>query len=205
MLTKNYWIYRAASDASNTDALFGDLNIHTKLKTTNGSAPTKTSAYSSETWSNSSRYFPDLSSIGIVSQIDVLSKNGTSDSKPILMSSGCGIVFGSGNSAPTIDDYKLSGYVVTGFTVSSSSIKESAEDGSMATWGRSYTITNNGETDITIGEIGYFVESRLRTAGNTYKHYFIMTERTALESPITIPAGGVGQITYTIKMNYPVG
>ena len=31
----------------------------------------------------------------------------------------------------------------------------------------------------------------------------IWVERTVLETPVTIPAGGVGQVTYTIRMNYP--
>lgn len=57
------------------------------------------------------------------------------------------------------------------------------------------TITNNNETDITIGEVGIVYQ--------TGSSYSVLFERTVLESPITIPAGGVGQVTYTIRMNYP--
>lgn len=28
--------------------------------------------------------------------------------------------------------------------------------------------------------------------------------RTVFDTPVTIAAGGVGQVTYTIRMNYPI-
>ena len=56
------------------------------------------------------------------------------------------------------------------------------------------TITNNNATDITIGEVGIVYQGSNTAA---------LLERTVLDSPITIPAGGVSQITYTIRMNYP--
>ena len=43
------------------------------------------------------------------------------------------------------------------------------------------------------------------TGNSIYTTYPYLIERTVLESPITIPAnGGVGQVTYKIRMDYPV-
>lgn len=110
-------------------------------------------------------------------------------------SSTNGVLFGTGTEEPTIDDFFLSGDIVGGIATNFSVSFDSDESGSTKT--ATITVTNTNGTDITIGEIAYLAYFGLGRS--------VMIDRTLLESPITIPAGGVGHITYTIKMNYPVG
>ena len=105
------------------------------------------------------------------------------------------VVLGTGNEPPALSDYKLSGDIVTGFGSTVSFSGENAGDETYSQGTAVMTITNNNETDITIGEVGIVYQ--------TGSSYSVLFERTVLESPITIPAGGVGQVTYTIRMNYP--
>ena len=111
-----------------------------------------------------------------------------------LTSQGFGVVFGTGTTPPTVDDIKLSGEWIGGL---SCSIAASYE------WHdyyvdiiSIYTITNTNATDITIGEVA------LMCSVSQYD-YPTMMERTVLDTPVTIPAGGLGQVNYTIRMNFP--
>lgn len=115
-----------------------------------------------------------------------------------MMNGYGGAILGTGNTPPTLDDYKLSGNLVTGFSYTSSK-KVTFEDNG-ATIEFLYTITNTTEDSIYIGEIGIISNLNGNSNGENYK---ALLERTVLDSPVTIPAGGVGQITYTIRMNYP--
>ena len=108
-----------------------------------------------------------------------------------------GVVFGTGTTPPTIDDYCLSGDLITG--ISCSAVVSNADDDNGVTTTAVYTVTNANSEDITIGEIGLMAS--LDNTSSSDKKAFI--ERTVLDTPITIPAGGVGQVTYTIRMNYP--
>ena len=102
-----------------------------------------------------------------------------------------GVVLGTGDTAPTLYDYKLAGRVVTGFTYSYTVTSGKDENGS---WAKAkYTITNNNTAAVTIKEIGIM-------GGNTV----CLLERTVLEVPITIEGGGgVGQIEYTVRYDVP--
>jgi hypothetical protein len=117
---------------------------------------------------------------------------------------GSGVVFGSGNTPATVNDYKLAGDTIMGCTCSYANKSTYNSDGSTSALIYDYTITNNNDAEITIGEIGIFFETYWKHSNTDNRHYFNMIERTALETPITIPAGGVGQVTYTIRMDYPV-
>ena len=104
-----------------------------------------------------------------------------------------GTFFGTGTTPPTIDDYKLSGNLIT--TISSSvSFSAVNEDGGNKLEAV-YTLTNTGSSPITIGEVGLFA------GDNQYNK--VLVERTVLDEPITLPPDGVGQVTYTIRMVYP--
>lgn len=94
------------------------------------------------------------------------------------------MVLGTGDTAPTLYDYKLAGDLVTGFTYSRTVTSGKDEKGP---WARvKYTITNNNAAAVTIKEIALL-------AGNTV----CMIERSVLEKPITIEGGGgVGQIEH---------
>lgn len=201
MFTRNYWTYVAANSVSQASSLYGDYNSYRSLISVSG-APATDKPYGSNTY-NHYILMPTPDYMSYVRTVDV--STNFADTTNGTMFSGRGVFFGTGNVSPTIDDYKLSGDVIQNITYSSMDNSTFAEDGSNYVLSRTYTITNNNETDITIGEVGYFGESYYRGPNsNNYTHIFYLLERTALESPITIPAGGVGQVTYTIQMNYPV-
>ena len=103
-----------------------------------------------------------------------------------------GVVFGDGDSPVAIDNHVLSGNLLTGFSYSASVSNEYDGDG-VLTVRALYTITNTSGADMTIKEIGLFSRAGA----------YCLLDRTVLDSPVTIPAGGVGQITYTIRMNHP--
>lgn len=108
-----------------------------------------------------------------------------------------GIVLGTGTTLPTLDDYILAGSRVT--TISGSLSVTREYDSSGITVKCTCTITNTGSDSITIGEIGYCGSCYI--ASGATRVYLI--DRTVLDSPITIPASGIGQVTYTIRMEYP--
>lgn len=108
-----------------------------------------------------------------------------------------GVVFGTGTAPVTFDDYTLSGTEITSYTYSRT-VTKSVDELGMSITGL-YTITNTSNESFTIGEVGL----RCTYNGSSGSSNIIMIERTVLESPVTIPAGGVGQVTYTIRMNYP--
>lgn len=117
-----------------------------------------------------------------------------------------GVVFGDGDTPVTINDYALSGNILSGFAWSNSTNKVFDETG--FTINSLFTITNNNSDSITIKEValyGYLSQtysSITATSTDSYSQRF-MIERTVLDAPVTIPAGGVGQVTYTIRVNYP--
>lgn len=110
-----------------------------------------------------------------------------------------GVIFGTGTTAPTLDDYFLSGEMITTL-IATSDVKNVHNDNGVEITAL-YTITNTGSEAITIGEVGLI--SNLHAYNSNHYSYKCLIERTVLDSPVTIPAGGVGQVTYTIRMNYP--
>ena len=105
--------------------------------------------------------------------------------------------FGDGDAAPTINDYYLSGNLITGIVSSISTVRK--PNGVE----KRFTVTNNNSNGITIKEIGYFGQSGWTSdIGNTSGSVLLL-DRTVLDTPVTIPAGGVGQVVYTITFNYP--
>lgn len=108
-----------------------------------------------------------------------------------------GVMFGDGTTEVSKDDYQLSGNIIS--TISAAAADQSTHNDGQAIKSTVYTITNTGSTPITISEIGYFGH-----VGYGNDNYICtLVERTLLEAPLTIPAGGIGQVTYTIRMNYP--
>lgn len=105
-----------------------------------------------------------------------------------------GVVFGTGDTAPTFDDYKLSGSIVTAINAGASVETTFDDDG--CTFVGTYNISNTGSEEITIKEVGLILRS-------AYNNSAILVERTVLDTPLTIPAGGIGQVVYTIRMDYP--
>lgn len=106
---------------------------------------------------------------------------------------GNAIVVGSGTTPPSVTDYKLESQLTT---VSGTASYQRVTVGATDTFTAVATITNTGSESITISEVGL----QLQSTGSWY----FMVERTLLESPITIAPGGIGQVTYTICVNYPI-
>lgn len=102
------------------------------------------------------------------------------------------VIVGTGDEPPKFDDYKLSGSIIS--TISGQGNVTVTNDDDGMEYRSLITITNTSATDeITIKEIG-------ATIGNSATG---LLDRTVLDSPLIIPPGGVGQVTYTIRMNYP--
>lgn len=115
-------------------------------------------------------------------------------SAAIGYSSNGGVAFGTGTAAPTEDDYKITQKVMnsgTGFAVT----KTVTQEGGKCTG--IYTLVNDSTTDVTITEVGLFGSVMCTT--NSYYCYLI--DRTLLEEPVTIKAGEVGKITYTVTID----
>ena len=100
---------------------------------------------------------------------------------------GCEIFLGTGNVTPTIDDYKLSGELVTGLksqeqstTANNNSIKFSA------------IATNNTESPVTIKEIGL---GGLYTGSNPF---VVLLTRDVLATPVTLNTGDSKTFSITI-------
>lgn len=115
-----------------------------------------------------------------------------------------GQVFGTGTTPPTVDDYCVSGSEITNLTFTKT-----------VTYGAgtvtcTYVITNGNSDPVTIGEVALFTPGSFTlyynySSGSNKTTFYktVMLERTVLDTPVTIPAGGIGQVTYTIRMNYP--
>lgn len=112
-------------------------------------------------------------------------------------SGSSGVVFGDGNTPPSIDDYCLSGNVFSNLSSSASSTLTQDDSGFILK--TVYSLTNLSDSTFTVSEIGLFNHCVIV---GSYRN--VLIERTVLDTPVPIPAGGVGQVTYTIRMNYPV-
>lgn len=112
-----------------------------------------------------------------------------------------GALFGTGNTPPTMNDYWLSGTAIT--TLSGTVAFNASFDNGKATTTATYTLTNTGDSDVTISEVG-LVGNLYGGTGNTSASWAAMFERTVLDTPVTIPAGGIGQVTYSITHTPPI-
>lgn len=116
-----------------------------------------------------------------------------------------GVAFGSGTVAPTVEDNTLSGTQHTWINTSNTTLEFSyGEDGDDIVLTCVYTINNNSGADATIGEVGLFSYAYGKPGASSSSKGYVPTliERTLLDVPITIPADGVGKVTYTIRRSY---
>lgn len=112
----------------------------------------------------------------------------------------CGFLFGDGTNPPSADDYKLAGADITLNLEKLSAEKtcgyNSETKKSYITY--NFIMKNTSSADVTIREIGYYA----CYDGNA-ENLRVLLDRTLLDTPITIPAGSIGQVVYTINFNYP--
>lgn len=109
---------------------------------------------------------------------------------------GDGIVFGDSDEPESEDDYYLKGSKITGLT---SSVAVQTAAGSVK---KIFTLTNNSSSPVTIKEVCFYAQFYYYSMDGGGNAVSIMVDRTVLDTPVTIPAGGVGQVVYTITSNY---
>lgn len=106
-----------------------------------------------------------------------------------------GVSFGNGTTPATINDRWLAGSLISNISWSSSA--EHTSDDTGYTHKAMYTVTNTGSETITIAEV--VLSTRCANGGSGR----VTIDRTVLDEPITIEPGGVGVVTYVIRLNYP--
>lgn len=116
-----------------------------------------------------------------------------------LSESAAGISVGSGDAAATASDYELESQITAGLQASIVQTLDTDASGNPFIQ-FDMTITNNAANAVTISEIGYRQNLRGATAiGGTGSNRACLLDRTVLDTPVTIAAGGIGVIRYTLK------
>ncbi len=115
------------------------------------------------------------------------------------VANGNGIQIGSGNTAATENDYKLESQIISGFTASVN-VSNIMDNGTHVLI-FDITITNTGDSAITISEIGYVqsVQVASTVGGSGVSGYGFLLDRTVLPNPVTIAVGEYETIRYTLK------
>lgn len=119
-----------------------------------------------------------------------------------LSESATGICLGTGNTAATVDDYKLQTQITQGIQAAITQTLELASGDPVLTF--DIAVTNTSASDITVREIGYrqtLYASTLLNGGGGNQSFLL--DRTVLAVPITIEAGNVGVIRYSLKTLMP--
>ena len=146
-----------------------------------------------KTWSGNTMnagYAVSSSNQGIVNDTLLLKQDNVSFSE-----TGTGIVLGSGTTPPTLHDYRLVSLITSGLTPTVSMTYDEEEN-----LVYKITLTSTASEPISIGEIG--IRAGFYAGSNSGLNYALM-ERTVLDEPVTIPAGGVGIVEYAIRMQMP--
>lgn len=135
------------------------------------------------------RRYPQISGLSYVCHICTSGSYYDSTSIPTsnVNFSGCEIYLGTGNVTPTIDDYKLSGELVTGLT--SQQQTTSANNNSITF---SAIATNNTDAPVTIKEIG------LGGYVSNAKPFAVLLTRDVLPTPVTLNVGDSKRFSITI-------
>lgn len=113
---------------------------------------------------------------------------------------GEGVIFGTGTTPATPDDYNLESIITDGFSCAQGdvSITRNADCmGVVVTHG----ITNTGSEPLSISEVGTL--GKVFKGTSTSNMAVVLLDHTVLEEPIVINPGDSKQVTYTIRMNYP--
>ena len=115
-----------------------------------------------------------------------------------------GVCFGDGDAPPTPADLNISGNAFSTYNALYNLSTGVDVSGHIYVKAR-YTITNTGDEAFTIKEIGLFATPSLQKGPDIAVSgtFSILLDRTILDTPVTIPAGGIGQVEYTITFNLP--
>jgi len=112
-----------------------------------------------------------------------------------------GLIIGTGDTPPTVNDYDLENQITTGFTsttrmpTNNSNDKNSIQDSMMYVC--SITITNTGVDDLVIKELGYI---RGNSGGKAVQALF---DRIVFDTPVSIAANETKTLEYHLCMPRP--
>ena len=107
-----------------------------------------------------------------------------------------GIVFGTGTTEPSLDDYSIANLIDPSIISMTYALNTNYNDGIRI---YTYNITNNSENPITISEYGYIDLFNCYIAGPIAK--YILFTHALLDIPVTIQAGETG--TVVVKETIP--
>ena len=136
------------------------------------------------------KYYPYKTNVSIQTAVNSVKTN--------LNHYTSGVLFGTGDTPASLDDYKLAGDVIQ--NIAASIHKTYTYSEAQPSLKAVYTITNNNEAAITIKEVALNLQFNYTSDNSTTG---CVIDRTVLDTPVTIPAGGVGQVEYTITLNLP--
>jgi hypothetical protein len=116
-----------------------------------------------------------------------------------------GIYAGTGNTAFSVEDYKLAADIAHGtgagqMEYGAPQTHTKNYNGTSKVWTIGYTrdLNNNSGGSITVAEVGLVLYAELfNTAPAEY-----LTARDVLETPVTVPTGEILRITYEISMDF---
>ena len=114
-----------------------------------------------------------------------------------------GIWLGTGTTTPTEDDYNMQNQITSGISCSTS--KSNGVDANNNAFSKFIiTVTNTSGSSITISEAAYVQGiPAASTPSGSVSWEAIMLDHTLLDSPVTIAAGDVAVIEYTLKCALP--
>jgi hypothetical protein len=111
-----------------------------------------------------------------------------------------GFIFGSGNTAPTEDDYFLERQITSGLSVVLTGTSRGVDSNGKLYMEFLFTVTNTSSANVTIAEMGLISQwscctsASATTAGNNN----ILVDRTVLDTPVTIEPNDSAAIRYRI-------
>lgn len=115
-----------------------------------------------------------------------------------------GVAIGTGDTPATEDDYDLESQITSGISGSAVFSTEYDSTDNILTERLTVTVSNTGETDIAISEIGFITNFATASKGSNVSsspRFACLMDRTVLDTPITIPAGQAGVIYYDFIMD----
>lgn len=124
-----------------------------------------------------------------------------SESYTVIFTPGSGVHVGSGNTAPTEDDYDLESEITSGLTANTAAPIFNVDADGNPYIDIVFTLTNTTASDITVREVGYVQQNMTAsTLGSPVNDSArLLMDRTLLDSPVIVPANGAAAIKYTLK------
>ena len=118
-----------------------------------------------------------------------------------LLASAKGVIFGSGTTPATENDYDMPNRITSGISVVKSDGSVYSEENDTVTYYLQYTITNTSQSEKTISEMG-IIQSVYTdtTSGGTSSSRTrpILADHTVLAEPLVIPAGESGILRWSV-------